>query len=197
MAKKKNTIHLSDEEIRALHETLSQQIYLLKDEEYFQWQRDMLISVMNKMGYVEDKDGSWVLTTIDEENRARIISMLSMNNERITLINPDEVIDYLIGLERRCRAALALIVKIIGLKEKYFGGADQTELVLQINKDPEINNPYLKFYIRQDVYEESFMDKIDKLQNEYFNELEHGIWILVTTDFKKRSNPHKAGVENQ
>ena len=59
MAKKANTIHLTDVEVSALKDTLSNEIYNLENEQYYQWQRDAFLSIMKKLGFIQDKDGFW------------------------------------------------------------------------------------------------------------------------------------------
>jgi hypothetical protein len=186
MAQKSRTIHLTEIEIRALKDSLESEIYNLENEEHYQWQRNAFLAVMKKLGYVQDKLGFWVSVTDIAENRARISNLFGYYKSRMAVIDPEEVTDYIMEQSGNLDAYINIITKIIKLKEKYFGFPEQSQLVLQINHDPEIDNPFPKFYVRKNEYDESFMTNIDKLQEECFGDLhESNIWILVTTDFKK------------
>jgi len=108
---------------------------------------------------------------------------------RIKFERPTEIIKYFGENSDKIDELLNIIHKIIILKEKYFGGKAQSQLFLQVNHDPEINDQFLKFYIRQTHYETDFFEKLDKLQEDYFADLhKYDIWILVSSDFKKITN---------
>jgi len=101
----------------------------------------------------------------------------------LKLDNQKEIFDYFIANANNANNLIDIVYKIEKLKIKYFGSA--AELTLSVNHDPEMNYEFLKFYIRQNSYPDDFLDRLDKLQEEYFSDMhKHNFWILVSSDFK-------------
>lgn len=105
-------------------------------------------------------------------------------SESLIIEHTQDIIRYLLSELSKSSSLIDIIYKVIILKKEYFG--DGAQLVLTLNVDPEIENEYLKFYIRQSDYPDDFMDKIARLRSNYYEDLRKGhIWILVSTDFKR------------
>ncbi len=65
---------------------------------------------------------------------------------------------------------------------KYFPNA---QLILDVYKDPEIEDSYLIIYVRLERYNESFIEQLEKAESEFLDLLvDKEGWIQVTTDFK-------------
>jgi len=62
---------------------------------------------------------------------------------------------------------------------------DATQLSLELYRDPEIDDSYLTFYVRQVSYESGILDMIDEINLEC-ETLFIGIrgWLITTTDFR-------------
>jgi hypothetical protein len=127
----------------------------------------------------EDVIRPWRTDSISFE----IDKFLSDVSKYVKIINVFDVRNFLNSESFKLSSYETIITKIIKLKRVEFG--DSAQLSLQINRDPEIDNEFLKFYIRQNEYSTDFMDKIDRLQEKYFEDLhKYDIWLLVSTDFK-------------
>lgn len=101
----------------------------------------------------------------------------------IKIADESEVRDFLISESFRMDSYFDVITKIIKLKRENF--SDSAQLILQINHDPELNDEFLKFYIRQKSYPENFMENIYKIRAAYSKDLiSKKVWIFLTTDFK-------------
>jgi hypothetical protein len=115
-----------------------------------------------------------------EEIRANIERI----SEFLIIKHTQDIIQYLLSEPAKSSSLIDVIYKVIILKKEYFG--DEAQLVLTLNVDPEIENEYLKFYIRQSDYPDDFMDRIARLRSNYYEDLrKNDIWILVSTDFKR------------
>ncbi len=97
----------------------------------------------------------------------------------IRIPNPDEVQHYFVlhpdmidSVRAMCKAAI-----------EEFG--DKDELSLEVFRDPESDDKYLTLYIRQHVYDEDILDRIERV-SERFDEdaTERSGWFLMTTDFQ-------------
>jgi hypothetical protein len=70
-----------------------------------------------------------------------------------------------------------------------FGPA--AELVMKVYEDPEIDDPYLTLYIRQDRYAPDLLGRIDATIGEFAAALESASgFFLVTTDFRRSGENH-------
>jgi hypothetical protein len=127
--------------------------------------------------------------SVDSSVKPELVTLIRKHFEQyenyLNFERPGEIVKYLGQNSDKIDGYLAIIYKVISLKEKYFGDSSQSKLVLQINHDPEIKHEFLKFYIRKNEYEKNFMEKIDRLEEECFVDFKkYGIWILVSSDFK-------------
>jgi hypothetical protein len=65
-------------------------------------------------------------------------------------------------------------------------GGDAAQLSLELYRDPEIDDEHLVIYIRQELYQDNLIDRIDEAYNALLTEANYGTsgWIHVTTDFR-------------
>jgi hypothetical protein len=90
-----------------------------------------------------------------------------------------ELQDYLIACQQEVLDAFLFICdKLINLlKEK-------SQIIVEINHDPEIRNEYIMINVRKDEYEDDFFEKIDSSCNVYYNMLFNADGrIVITSDF--------------
>ncbi len=60
----------------------------------------------------------------------------------------------------------------------------KAQLYLNINDDGDADSEYLALYLRVPNYDESVMDRIEKIQKYYYHLLDNATgWFLFTTDF--------------
>lgn len=112
-----------------------------------------------------------------------ITKFIDTISKSIVIGNREELAEFLLSESYKLPSYESIVLKIASLKSNFFG--DDAQLILQLNHDPEIKNEFLKFYIRQTNYPSDFMEKLDRLQEGYFDLLhKYDIWILVSTDFK-------------
>jgi hypothetical protein len=113
------------------------------------------------------------------EIRARLINYINLDVEK-----PDIVASYIFDKEseEEMDTCFTIIEEVIRLKGFYFPCTSQ--LFLYINEDPERYDPFLVFSIRQDTYEDDFMDKIELMRSKCLDDLRDWQWYLITTDFK-------------
>lgn len=61
---------------------------------------------------------------------------------------------------------------------------NNSQLSLEVYRDPEIDDEYLTLYIRQRDYDKRIMDIIEEISADYVGQLaDVSGWLLVTTDF--------------
>jgi hypothetical protein len=102
----------------------------------------------------------------------------SLRKQQILIPRPDEVRGYLIDYPD----LIDPLVSVCGIGRAHF--ATPIQLSLELYRDPEIDDQYLTLYVRQQDYDDSLLDEIDKVCEERRPLLE-GIdgHLLVTTDF--------------
>jgi hypothetical protein len=61
----------------------------------------------------------------------------------------------------------------------------EAQLVLEVYRDPEIDNEYLALYVRLSRYDDTVMERIAAAEAEYLDRLAgKSGWIQLTTDFR-------------
>lgn len=102
----------------------------------------------------------------------------TLHGERAYISHPADIREYLLNHQNLSKL-LPSIAKLI--RDKF---SVDTQTSLEMFHDPEAQDSYLVFYIRQDNYEEDIMDKIDSISDIFEPSLEEmSGWLLVTTDF--------------
>jgi hypothetical protein len=99
-------------------------------------------------------------------------------SEEVIIPNVEEVHNYLI----RYPDIIELVEFACNETRKRFNLP--TQLSLEVYHDPEIDDEYLTLYVRQEKYDYSAMDIIQKIRTVYREEysIESG-YFIVTTDF--------------
>src|SRR5262249_38705927 len=105
--------------------------------------------------------------------RASLPADLQVNGVR-------EVNSYL----RRHPDLVEIMPAICSRTREEFGST--AALTIQVNHDPEMDDPYLILYIRLPTYSPDTRNRIDAVW-QHFEEALRGLsgWIILTTDFRK------------
>ncbi|MEW6202373.1 MAG: hypothetical protein AB1546_10375 [bacterium] len=99
--------------------------------------------------------------------------------DRINIPIPNEINDYFRRFPDMKEITRSICIRV----SEYFD--KNTELSLELYRDPEIEDEYLTLYVRQVEYDEEISDKINSISVEYADKLtKKSGWIIVTTDFK-------------
>jgi hypothetical protein len=102
-----------------------------------------------------------------------------LGSEGIVIPQPAAVRDYLLRYPDMADL-LPLVCKVA--RERL--GKD-TQLSLELYRDPEIDDEYLTLYVRQENYDEHILEMLESVSAEYEEKLtESSGWLLVTTDFR-------------
>jgi len=78
---------------------------------------------------------------------------------------------------------LDVIPQAVEAAKKHF---PEAQLVMDVYQDPEIDDSYLVLYIRLKHYDDSVIERLEKAEAEFLNQLvnKRG-WIQLTTDFRE------------
>jgi hypothetical protein len=115
----------------------------------------------------------------------QLVAMLA--KQGIQNPSPDDVVKYLDGH----RKLAAIVPAVCERARQEFG--KQAELILRLYRDPEIDDRYLSLYVRLPVYNDSTMDRMDRVLQAFDEQLCKATgYLLLTTDF--RSPRGKNGV---
>lgn len=72
------------------------------------------------------------------------------------------------------------------LTKEEFG--DNSQISVELYRDPECDDEYVSIYVRQDSYDNDILERIEEVCKEYEVALtDTSGWLLVTTDFKPKS----------
>jgi len=98
---------------------------------------------------------------------------------KVLFENPHSIREYLL----RFSGLLDVIPQAADAAKKHF---PEAQLVMDVYQDPEIADCYLVLYIRVRHYDDSVIERLDKAEAEFLNQLvnKRG-WIQLTTDFRK------------
>jgi len=98
---------------------------------------------------------------------------------KVRLENPHSIREYLL----RFAELLDVIPQAVDAAKKHFPDA---QLVMDVYQDPEIDDCYLVLYIRLKHYDDSVVERLEKAEEEFLNQLLHKKgWIQLTTDFRE------------
>jgi hypothetical protein len=98
---------------------------------------------------------------------------------KVRIENPHSIREYLLQFTE----LLDVIPKAVDAVKKHF---PEAQLVMDIYQDPEIADCYLVLYIRLKHYDDSVIERLEKAEAEFLNQLvnKRG-WIQLTTDFRE------------
>jgi len=137
--------------------------------------RDLLQSFWLSLGDV----ASPALQRGSESIVIDIEGLIEWLTRKVRLENPHSIREYLL----RFTELLDVIPKAVDAAKKHF---PEAQLVMDVYQDPEIDDNYLVLYIRLKHYDDSFIERLDKAEAEFLNQLvsKRG-WIQLTTDFRQ------------
>jgi hypothetical protein len=98
---------------------------------------------------------------------------------KVRIENPNSIREYLLQFTE----LLDVIPKAVDAAKKHF---PEAKLVMDVYQDPEIADCYLVLYIRLKYYDDSVIERLEKAEVEFLNQLvnKRG-WIQLTTDFRE------------
>jgi hypothetical protein len=98
---------------------------------------------------------------------------------KVWVENPNSLREYLLQFTE----LLDVIPKAVDAAKKHF---PEAQLVMDVYQDPEIADCYLVLYIRLKHYDDSVIERLEKAEAEFLNQLvnKRG-WIQLTTDFRE------------
>ena len=110
----------------------------------------------------------------------RIEAVLSWLVSKDVLVpHHGEVRDYLL----RHQDMIDLVAFACGAASERF--QTDSELALELYRDPEIENEYLTLYVRREQYKQEILDEIDLVSAEFEDNLTgKSGWFVLTTDFR-------------
>jgi len=113
-----------------------------------------------------------------KEKEKRIDSLIKRAGRRVRLENPHSIREYLLHFTE----LLDVIPKAVDAAKKYF---PEAQLAMDVYQDPEINDCYLVLYIRLKDYDDSVIERLEKAEAEFLNQLvRRRGWIQLTTNFQ-------------
>jgi len=117
------------------------------------------------------KRGSSVVIDIEE--------LMERLARKVRIENPNSIREYLLQFTE----LLDVIPKAVDAAKKHF---PEAKLVMDVYQDPEIADCYLVLYIRLKYYDDSVIERLEKAEAEFLNQLvnKRG-WIQLTTDFRE------------
>jgi hypothetical protein len=108
-----------------------------------------------------------------------IENLMEWLNRMVRFENPHSIREYLL----RFTELLDVIPQAVDAAKKYFPKA---QLVMNVYQDPEIADCYLVLFIRLKHYDDSVIERLEKAEAEYLNQLVNKKgWIQLTTDFSE------------
>jgi hypothetical protein len=95
------------------------------------------------------------------------------------LPRPDEVSEYL----SQHSDIVNVVTEVIERARDQFGSA---ELVLIVNHDPEMHDPYLMLYVRESPYPPNMLERLNSIWEPIEAQLtDNSGWLVVSTDFRE------------
>ena len=98
---------------------------------------------------------------------------------KVRLENPHRIREYLL----RFPELLDVIPRAVNAAKRHF---PEAQIVMEVYQDPEIADRYLVLYIRLKHYDDSVINRLQKAESEYLDQLVNRAgWIQLTTDFRE------------
>ena len=117
----------------------------------------------------------------DTDLTVRVATCLQdLQSQRVNLPGAEEVRAYLLR-----HSDLADVLVSVAEAARRRLGAD-TQLSLELYRDPEVADAYLTMYVRKRVYGADMLEQLDGLREDYESDLTgKSGWFLLTTDFRQ------------
>ncbi len=120
-------------------------------------------------------DPSYQATETSEPSIEDVLDFISSKG---VSIRRDDVRDYLLGYQDM----IELLPDICSTAVKRFGS--DTNFLLKVYSDPEIDHEFLELVIRKKRYEDDIIGVIQELQSAYDDEFNRRKgWLVISTDF--------------
>lgn len=125
------------------------------------------------------KNVEWELFQAQTSIELRIEETLRRLSQRgILLKNIGDIREYLLNFPN----LIDLVPTAVNIVKNYLPDA---QIVIDVYKDPEINDSYLMIDVRSKHYDDDFMEKLEKAESEFVEFLvDKEGWIQLTTDFE-------------
>jgi hypothetical protein len=113
-----------------------------------------------------------------EADAARVDALLEGVAKSAQIANKPQIREYLLQF-----VDLAEVVPhAVEAAKQHF---PEAQLVLEVYRDPEIDDEYLALYVRLSRYDDTVMERIAAAEAEYLDRLAgKSGWIQLTTDFR-------------
>ena len=117
--------------------------------------------------------------------KPKLDPLYSLVPHGVLIPNPREVCAYL----NECPDLGALLPAVCAETRREFG--PEVELSLELYRDPEIDDPYLTLYVRQQPYDPNIMRRIERVSQQFNPALETvSGYFLIATDFRRPKGIH-------
>ena len=105
--------------------------------------------------------------------------LIWLSSRKVILAQWSGVRDYLTNHPD----VVGLVLSVCEKASKRFGM--NAQLSLEVYRDPEVEDAYLTFYVRQQPYDEKILDVIGEINREFELELaDKSGWLVISTDFR-------------
>ena len=112
------------------------------------------------------------------ENAAKVDALLARIATGVQLSSESRIREYLL----RFADTAEVVSHAVEAAQRRF---PEALLVLDVYRDPEIDDEYLALYVRLSHYDDSVMERITAAESEYLEMLaDKSGWIQLTTDFR-------------
>jgi hypothetical protein len=113
-----------------------------------------------------------------EADAARVDALLEGVAKNAQLANKPQIREYLLQFVDLAE----VIPHAVEAAKQHF---PEAQLVLEVYRDPEIDDEYLALYVRLSRYDDTVMERIAAAEAEYLDRLAgKSGWIQLTTDFR-------------
>lgn len=120
---------------------------------------------------------SLISTTSLTDEVLRVLRELESNG--VSLKDKANVHEYLLLFP----GLIDVLQEAVKSVRKHLGGC---QLIVEVYRDPEIEDHYLKLCVRLKGYDESVLERLEAAEAEFIDRLVHVEgWLQVTTDFKE------------
>jgi hypothetical protein len=103
----------------------------------------------------------------------------TMASDGVVLQDPTSIRNYL----HKYSDLVLILLPIYMVVQERLGS--ETQLTLQLYRDPEIEDEYLTLYARTNNYDQAYIDKVMEISRQVGSLLTDAAgWLLVTTDFR-------------
>ncbi len=108
-----------------------------------------------------------------------IEQLLRSLSQYVHLRRPHEIREYLVQFPN----LMDVIPAAVDAAYRHF---PEAQLIMDVYRDPEIEDRYLILYVRLNQYDESIVERLEKAEAEFLNQLvDKEGWLQLTTDFQE------------